>query len=181
MGNTESSSLQLSKPGPLMEEAARNKEMNFHEAAMTKYKRAYELYKESGSYACAARALRYATESGLEMAEPDFELASKAFEEVACLYMKSDLTKVAADANYANAVYCMLVLGRGSTAKSKYDEYKQVSSLADSHEWIAVKCILESFQSGNKNLTRDNVEGFKDVGNAPLWRKKLLDRIVERI
>jgi hypothetical protein len=181
MGNTESGSLQLSRPGPLMEEAARNKSMNFHEAAMTKYKRAYELYNEQGSFACAARALRLAAEAGLETAEPDFELAAKAFEEVGNLYMKSDLTKVAADGNFANAVYCMLVLGRGASAKSKYDEFKQVSSLADSNEWIAVKCILESYQNGNKNATRDRIEGFKDVSNAPVWRQKLLDRVVDRL
>jgi hypothetical protein len=164
-----------------MEEAARNKSMNFHEAAMTKYKRAYELYNEQGSFACAARALRLAAEAGLETAEPDFELAAKAFEEVGNLYMKSDLTKVAADGNFANAVYCMLVLGRGASAKSKYDEFKQVSSLADSNEWIAVKCILESYQNGNKNATRDRIEGFKDVSNAPVWRQKLLDRVVDRL
>jgi len=181
MGNTESSSLQLARPGPLMEEATRNRSMNFNEAAMAKYKRAYELYKEQGANSCAARALRLAAEAGLEIPEPDFELASKAFEEVANLYMKSDLTKVGADSNYANAVYCMLILGRGSTAKSKYDEYKQLSGLVDSNEWIALKCILESFQNGNKNLTRDNIEGFKDVSNAPLWRQKLLDKVVERL
>jgi hypothetical protein len=181
MGNTESSSLQLTRPGPLMEEALRNNTMGFHEAAMAKYKRAYELYKEAGSYACAAKALRLAAETGLETPEPDFELASKAFEQVGALYMKSDITKVAAISNYANAVYCFLVVGKGSTAKTKYDEYKQLCGLDDSLEWVGVKSILESFQNGNKNSTQDRVEGFKDVSNAPLWRQKLLDRVVERL
>jgi hypothetical protein len=181
MGNTESASIQLARPGPLMEEATRNRSMNFHEAAMTKYKRVYELYKEQGAYACAAKALRLAAESGLETTQPDFELATKAFEEVAMLYMKSDLTKVAADANFANAIYCLLILGKGNSAKSKYDEYKQAYDSLDSYEMLAAKCILESFQSGNKNITRDLIEGFKDISIAPLWRQKLLDRVVERL
>ena len=89
MGNTESVSINNDRPGPLMEEAARNLSMGFSEPASAKYKKAYELYKESGEINSSARALRNAAEIGLNV---DLELAAKAFEEVGVLYNKSDIT-----------------------------------------------------------------------------------------
>jgi hypothetical protein len=179
MGNTESVSTQMDRPGPLMEEANRNITMGFHEAAVTKYRRAYDLYKESGETASAARALRLAAETGLAS---DLELAAKGFEEVGCLYAKTDITVCAVDAHLANSIYCLLAAGRTSSSKVKVEEFKKLSSTFDSSiEGIACNSILQSFQTGNRNMTRDRIDGFKDVHNVPIWRSKLLDKVIERL
>ena len=173
MGNTDSAPSQNDRPGPLMEEANRNITMGFHEAAVAKYRRAYDLYKEGGEMASAARALRLAAEAGL---------AAKGFEEVARLYAKTDLTVCAMDANLANSIYCLLAAGRTATSKEKLEEFKKLSSTFDSSiEGIACNSILQAFQTGNRNMTRDRVDGFKDVHTVPLWRQKLLDKVLERL
>lgn len=167
------------RPGPLMEEAARNLTMGLNEAAVNKYRKAYELYKESGELASSARALRLAAETGLNV---DLELAAKAFEEVGQLYLKTDITCFIADANFANSLYCLLSAGKTSTSKDKLEEFKKISNtFSSSLEGIACQSILAVFQTGNKNLTRDRIEGFKDVGVMPLWREKLLSRVLDRL
>lgn len=179
MGNTESVSVNNDRPGPLMEEAARNLSMGFSEPAIAKYRKAYELYKESGEVNCSARALRNAAEIGLNV---DLELASKAFEEVATIYNSCDVTKPGALPNYSNCVYCLLACGRTSTAKEKLDGFFSANVMYEkSDEGAACKSIVESFKSGNRNATKDKIEGFKDVFVVPAWRQKLLDRVVERI
>jgi len=179
MGNTDSVPSHFDRPGPLMEEASRNITMGFYEAAVVKYRKAYELFKESSEMASAARALRLAAETGLNS---DLELAAKGFEEVGLLYLKTDITVCAADANFANAIYCMLASGKTSSSKDKVDEFKKVSStFCSSIEGIACNSILQAFQTGNRNITRDRVEGFKDVHVVPLWRQKLLDKVLERL
>jgi len=179
MGNTDSLPSTLDRPGPLMEEAARNITMGFNDAAVTKYRKAYDLYKESGELASAARALRLAAELGLNT---DLELAAKGFEEVATLYSKTDITVFAVDANLANAIYCLLAAGRTSSSKEKLDTFKTTSGTwASSVEGVACTCILTSFQTGNRNATRDRIEGFKDVHNLAGWRVKLLDKVLERL
>jgi len=179
MGNGESIPAHLDRPGPLMEEAARNIAMGFHDAAVVKYRRAYELFKEIGDLSSSARALRLAAETGLNT---DCELAAKAFEEVAKLYLTNPITTIAADANFANSIYCLLASGRVATSKEKLEEYKtMLASFVTSHEGVACSCILQSFQTGNRNATRDSIEGFKDVKTVPAWRQKLLDRVLERL
>ena len=179
MGNTESVSINNDRPGPLMEEAARNLSMGFSEPAIAKYRKAYELYKESGEVNCSARALRNAAEIGLNV---NLELASKAFEEVATLYNGCDVTKQGAWANYSNCVYCLLACGRTSTAKEKLDGFFAADSNYEaSAEGSACKSIVDSFKAGNRNSTKDKIEGFKDVFVVPVWRQKLLDKVVERI
>jgi hypothetical protein len=179
MGNTDSVPSTLDRPGPLMEEATRNISMGFNDAAVAKYRKAYDLYKESGEMASAARALRMAAELGLTT---DLELAAKGFEEVATLYSKTDITVVAVDANLANAIYCLLAAGRTSTSKEKLEAFKTMSNTwASSVEGIACTSILTSFQTGNRNATRDRIEGFKDVHSVAGWRVKLLDKVLERL
>lgn len=179
MGNTESVSINNDRPGPLMEEAARNLSMGFSEPAIAKYRKAYELYKESGEVNCSARALRNAAEIGLNV---DLELAAKAFEEVGFLYNKSDITVCGSYSNFSNAIYCLLACGRTATATEKLEEFgKACVKYGDSDEGIACKSILESFKNGNRNITKDKVEGFKDVFNVAAWRVKLLEKVVERL
>jgi len=178
MGNTDSLLIN-DRPGPLMEEALRNMTMGLTEAAVAKYKKAYELFKESGEIASAARALRLAAEAGLSV---DLELAAKAFEEVGHLYLKTDITCVAADANFANSIYCLLSAGKTTSSKEKLDEFKSCSErFSTSLEGIACSSIITVFQSGNRNMTRDRIEGFKDVVVVPLWREKLLQRVLNRL
>lgn len=179
MGNTDSVSVNNDRPGPLMEEAARNLSMGFSEPAIAKYRKAYELYKESGEHNCSARALRNAAEIGLSV---DLELAAKAFEEVAIIYIGCDVTKPGAFANYSNCVYCLLACGRVASAKEKLDGFFIASgSYEKSDEGIACKSILESFQQGNRNATKNKVEGFKDVFAVLGWRQRLLDKVVDRV
>ena len=179
MGNTDSLPSTLDRPGPLMEEAARNITMGFNDAAVAKYRKAYDLYKESGEMASAARALRMAAELGLTT---DLELAAKGFEEVAALYSKTDITVVAVDANLANAIYCLLAAGRTSSSKEKLEAFKTTSSTwTSSLEGIACTSIFTSFQTGNRNSTRDRIEGFKDVHSVTGWRAKLFDKVLERL
>ena len=179
MGNGESVPAHLDRPGPLMEEAQRNISMGFNEAAVTKYRRAYELYKESGEMASSARALRFAAEAGLLS---DMELASKGFEEVAKLYLKTDITASAADANFANSIYCLLASGKMASAKDKLEDFKKASvGFVSSAEGIACNSIFQVFQTGNRNMTRDRIEGFKDVYVVPIWRQKLLDKVLDRL
>ena len=179
MGNGESIPAHLDRPGPLMEEASRNIAMGFHDAAVVKYRRAYELYKEIGDTASSARALRLAAETGLNT---DCELAAKAFEEVARLYLKNPITAIASDANFANSIYCLLASGRVASSKEKIEEYTTLdSNFVTSYEGIACATILQTFQTGNRNATRDCIEGFKDVKTIPAWRQKLLDRVLERL
>lgn len=179
MGNGESIPAHLDRPGPLMEEASRNINMGFHDAAVVKYRRAYELFKESGDNASSARALRLAAETGLQT---DCELAAKAFEEVARLYLKNPITAVAAPANFANSIYCLLASGRTTTSKEKLEEFKTLDpSFVNRFDGIACHAILAAFQTGNRNSTRDCIEGFKDVKSPPVWRQKLLDRLLDRL
>ena len=112
----------------------------------------------------------------------DLELAAKAFEEVGRLYLKTDITVSAADANFANSIYCLLSAGKTTSSKEKLDEFVGCSErFAASLEGIACASILTVFQSGNRNMTRDRIEGFKDVVAIPLWREKLLQRVVDRL
>ena len=179
MGNTDSIPAHLDRPGPLMEEAARNISMGFIDAAVVKYRRAYELFKEIGDNASSARALRLAAETGLDT---DCELAAKAFEEVARIYLKNPITSISSAPNFANSIYCLIASGRTTSAKEKIEEFRGLDdSFANSYEGLACKCILNSFQTGNRNSTRDCIEGFKDVKSPLPWRVKLLDRIMERL
>jgi len=182
MGNSESVVPGSDRPGPLIEEAKRNIAMGFHEAACVKYKRAYELLKEAGSTAAAARALRSAAETGLLMAAPDYELAAKAFEEVGRLNIEHVVTGRNASAAFANVVFCLLASGRGTTAREKYEEFKKVHSSFDTDiDGLAANAIIEAYASGNRNQTRDRVEGFKDVVVVATWRETLLDKVIERL
>lgn len=183
MGNSESMPLGLDKPEPLMEEAQRNIAMGFHDAAVVKYRRAYELLKEAGALAGAARALRLAAESGLLAAAPDFDLAAKAFEEVGLLYLKNELTAFSAGAALANAVFCLLAAGRATTAREKFDEFKRASgSLETSCDGVAAKVILEAFVLGNKNQVKDLELSYREATVAwPAWRSAIFKRIIERL
>jgi len=179
MGNGESIPAHLDRPGPLMEEASRNIAMGFNDAAVVKYRRAYELYKEIGDNASSARALRLAAETGFQT---DSELAAKAFEEVGRLYLKSQITSISSPSNFANSIYCLLVSGRTTSAKEKLEEFRGLDeAFANSYEGIACICIINAFQTGNRNATRDCIEGFKDVKSPLPWRVKLLDRVLERL
>lgn len=183
MGNSDSMPLGLDKPEPLMEEAQRNIAMGFHDAAVVKYRRAYELLKEAGATAGAARALRLAAEAGLLAAAPDFDLAAKAFEEVGLLYSKNELTAFSSGTALANAVFCLLAAGRSTTAREKFDEFKQaVGSLEGSCDGVAVKVILEAFVLGNKNQVKDLTLSYREVvASWPPWKEAIFKRIIERL
>ena len=182
MGNAESSSVGLDKPEPLMEEAARNIEMRFYDAAVKKYRRAYELLKEAGSKASAARALRLAAETGLQDAVADYELAAQAFEEVGLLYLDNPLTALSAPQAFANAVFCLLAAGRGKTAAAKVEEFGKLEKLKWGDEGIAVACILESYNAGHRNQTKDLALCYCErLGASVKWRDAVFKRIVERL
>jgi tetratricopeptide (TPR) repeat protein len=183
MGNSDSTPLGLDKPEPLMEEAQRNIVMGFHDAAVVKYRRAYELLKESGALAGAARALRLAAEAGLLGAAPDFDLAAKAFEEVGLLYLKNELTAFSAAAALANAVFCLLAAGRAATASEKFDEFKKLDGRLESGcDGVATKVILEAFTLGNKNQVKDLGLSYREVvASWPPWREAVFKRIIERL
>jgi len=183
MGNTESTPNGGDRPGPLMDEAARNITMGFHDAACVKYRRAYELFKEAGATASAAKALRLAAETGLQnVKSPDYELAAKAFEEVAKLNMENVVTATLAPSAFSNAIFCLLAGGRTTTAREQFEEFKKLCApLATDINGLAVETIIEAFSNGNRNQTRNRVDGFKDASSMPVWRETLLDRVVERI
>ena len=124
MGNTESGPATNDRPIPLALEGASLLERGFYEAAVGKFKRSYELYKESGAHSSAGRSLRLAAEAGLQMAAPDYELAATAFEEVATLYLTNEITAfAAAGVAFSNALLCLLAAGRIATAKGKLVEF----------------------------------------------------------
>jgi len=166
-----------------MEEAKRNITMGFHDAACVKYKRAYELFKESGATASAARALRLAAETGLQnVANPDFELAAKAFEEVGKLNLDNVVTATLAPSAFANAIFCLLASGRAATAREQFTEFKKLCvALEGDINGLAVEIIMDAYTNGNRNQTRNRVEGFKDACVMPQWREMLLDKVVERL
>jgi hypothetical protein len=183
MGNTESTNLGADRPGPLMEEAARNITMGFHEPAIIKYRRAYELHKESGANWAAARALRLAAETGLLAPKPDYELGAKAFEEVAELCADNELGVWAARPAYMFSILCLLAAGRIKTAKGKLEEFgKKDAGFLSGLDGITAKVVLETFDAGNKNHLRDRIEGIKDIwGVVVPWKANLLEAVVERI
>ena len=186
MGNTESTPIGLDKPEPLMEEAQRNISMGFHDAAVVKYRRAYDLLKESGALAGAARALRLAAETGLLGAAADYDLAARAFEEVGVLSLKNELTAFSAASAFANAVFCMLAGGRATTAREKFEEFKGLDSRFAAHyEGVAVKVLLEVFALGNKNQMRDLCLSYREAAGTgtgtAAWREALFKRILERL
>jgi len=175
--------LGLDKPEPLMEEAQRNIAMGFHDAAVLKYRRAYELLKESGALAGAARALRLAAEAGLLAPAPDFDLAAKAFEEVGQLYLKNELTAFSAGVALANGVFCLIASGRAATAREKFEEFKRLDTrLETGSNGVAVKVILEAFVLGNKNQVKDLGLSYREVVSSwPAWREAIFKRIIERL
>jgi len=183
MGNAESTNLGADRPGPLMEEAARNITMGFHEPAIVKYRRAYELHKESGANWAAARALRLAAETGLLMPKPDYELGAKAFEEVAELCADNELGVWIARPAYMYSILCLLAAGRIKTAKGKLEEFgKKDAAFMTGVDGITAKVVLETFDAGNKNHLRDRIEGIKDIWGAVVpWKTNLLEAVVERI
>lgn len=183
MGNTDSTPIGLDKPEPLMEEAQRNISMGFHDAAVGKYRRAYDLLKESGLGAGAARALRLAAETGLLSSGPDYDLAARAFEEVGVLSLKNELTAFSAASAFANAVFCMLAGGRATTAREKFEEFKTLDARFETHyEGVAVKVLLEVFALGNKNQMRDLCLSYREATAAgTAWREALFKRILERL
>jgi hypothetical protein len=184
MGNTESVSAGGDRPGPLMEEAKRNITMGFYTPACVKYRRAYELFKEAGATASAARALRLAAETGLQNIEqPDYELAAKAFEEVGKLNLDNVVTATLAPSAFANVIFCLLACGRAATAREQFEEFKKLCvPLAADINGLAVETIMEAYVNGNRNQTRNRAEGFKDAcSNMPAWRETLLDKLVERL
>jgi hypothetical protein len=156
--------------------------MGFHEAAIGRFRRAYELHKEAGSGCAAAACLRRAAETGLLMSEPNFELAAKGFEEVGRLMITNEITAFGADSNFANSIYCLLASGMGSTAKQKLEEFVKLDShFATSVEGVGARVLLETFSGGNRNQTRDRVEGLREVCVMPSWRSALLDKVVDRL
>jgi len=183
MGNSESLPLGLDKPEPLMEEAQRNIAMGFHDAAVVKYRRAYELLKEAGALAGAAQALRLAAETGLLAATPDYDLAAKAFEEVGQLYLKNELTAFSAAVAFANAVFCLLAAGRAATARERFEDFKKLDGrLETGCDGVAVKVILEAFVLGNKNQVKDLGLSYREVVTTwPAWRSAIFKRIIERL
>lgn len=182
MGNAESSGAGIDKPEPLMEEAARNLSMQFYGAAVKKYRRAYELLNEAGSKASAARALRLAAEAGLCDVGPDYELAVQAFEEVGMLYLENPLTALSAPQAFANAVFCLLAAGRGKTATAKVEEFGKLPKLKWGDEGIAVTCILDSYNAGHRNQTKDlSLCYCERLGGSTKWRETIFNRIVERL
>jgi tetratricopeptide (TPR) repeat protein len=182
MGNTESSPLNSDKPGPLALEARGLLERGFHEAAMAKYKRSYDLYKEVGTLSSAGRSLRLAAEAGLQMTAPDYELAAAAFEEVGTLYLTNKITAFSVKSAYANSIFCLLAAGRVATAKGKYDEFvSKDSQFESSLDGVASQAILEAYQNGNRNQVLDRIEAFKDMEPMQPWRSVLLNKIVERL
>lgn len=182
MGNTESVNVGGDRPGPLIEEAKRNLNMGFPEAAVAKFRRAYELYKESGAMASAASNLRQAMEAGLTAKDPNFELAAKGFEEVGQLYLQCEITSGSAGAPFANSIYCLLASGKTSTAKDKFTEFSKLDSdFTTDVEGVAARVVLESFSNGNKNMTRDRFEALKEVVDVEPWRKVIFDAVHARL
>lgn len=184
MGNVESTPSNSDRPIPLALEAKSLLERGFHEAAIAKYRRSYDLYKESGAMSSAGRSLRLAAEAGLQMTvvPPDYELASAAFEEVGVLYLTNEITAFASKTAFANSIFCLLAAGRIATAKGKFAEFVvKDSRLESSLEGTAAKTILEAYQNGNRSQALDRVDAFKDVEAIPLWRAALLDKIIERL
>ena len=184
MGNVESTPSNNDRPMPLALEAKSLLDRGFHEAAIAKYRRSYDLYKESGAMSSAGRSLRLAAEAGLQMTvvPPDYELASAAFEEVATLYLTNEITAFASKTAFANSIFCLLAAGRIATAKGKFAEFVVKDSRFESSlEGTAAKTILEAYQNGNRSQALDRVDAFKDVEAIPLWRATLLDKIIERL
>uniref|UniRef100_A0A6C0KV05 Uncharacterized protein n=1 Tax=viral metagenome TaxID=1070528 RepID=A0A6C0KV05_9ZZZZ len=170
------------RPGSLVEEAKRNLSMGFHEAAVGKFRRAYELTKENGALAAAASCLRAAAEAGVLLPVPDYDLVAKGFEEAGHLMLKNDITAFGAASSFANSLFCLLAAGRASTSIDKFEEFKKADArFFDSIDGVGARVIIEAFRNGNRNQTRDRVEGFKDVASVPGWRASLLDKIVDRL
>ena len=184
MGNVESATSNNDRPIPLALEAKSLLERGFHEAAIAKYRRSYDLYYESGAMSSAGRSLRLAVEAGLQMTvpAPDYELAAAAFEEVAILYLTNEITAFASKTAFANSIFCLLAAGRIATAKGKYADYVTKDSRFESSlEGISAKTIIEAYQNGNRSQALDRVDAFKDVENLPQWRANLLDKIIDRL
>ena len=184
MGNAESvASSGGDRPGPLIEEGRRLVGMGFHEGAIAKFRRAYELHKEGGSTCAAAAALRQAAEAGLMGAAPDYELAATGFEEAGRLMVANDITTFVAPTCFANSIFCLLAAGRGKTAMSKLENFEQLDiSFVTCLEGTAARKIATCFTGGGKAETRECVEGFKYADSAmPVWRIGLLDKIVDRL
>lgn len=113
---------------------------------------------------------------------PDYELAAKGFEEAGLLMMKNDITAFGADTFFANSVFCLLAAGRATTAAEKLEEFKRLDKRFESTlDGVGCRVLVETFRGGNRNKTRDCVEGFKEVVVVAGWRSGLLDRIVERL
>jgi Soluble NSF attachment protein, SNAP len=170
------------RPGLLVEEAKRNLSMGFHEAAVGKFRRAYELSKENGALAAAASCLRAAAEAGVLLPVPDYDLVAKGFEEAGHLMLKNEITAFGAASSFANSLFCLLAAGRASTSIDKFEEFKKADArFFDSIDGVGARVIIEAFRNGNRNQTRDRVEGFKEVATVPVWRASLLDKIVDRL
>ena len=185
MGNAESiqSGGSGDRPGPLVEEGRRLVGMGLHEAAASKFKRAYDLYKESGSTCAAGAALAAAAEAGLMMSTPNYELAATGFEEAGRLLAGNEITAFVAPACFTNSLFCLLATGRGKTAYSKLEEFEQIDiAFVTILEGTAARKIVTCFTGGGKAETRDCVEGFKYAESGmPAWRTALLDAIVARL
>lgn len=183
MGNTESGPATNDRPIPLALEGASLLERGFYEAAVGKFKRSYELYKESGACSSAGRSLRLAAEAGLQMAAPDYELAATAFEEVGVLYLTNEITAFsAASVAFSNTLLCLLAAGRIATAKGKLADFAaKLGTFESSIDGLAAKTIMEAYQNGNRSQCLDRVLAFKDCLVMPGWRSLLLDKIVDRL
>jgi tetratricopeptide (TPR) repeat protein len=182
MGNAESLPSNNDRPLPLAIEAKSLVERGFYEAAVAKYKRSYDLYKESGAHASAGRSLRLAAETGLIVPTPDYELAATAFEEVGTLYLMNEITAFLAKTAHANAILSLLAAGRIATAKGKYAEFiKKDKNFEPSLDGVAAKSIMEAYQNGNRNQAVDRIDAFKDIEIMPTWRETLLNKIIDRL
>jgi tetratricopeptide (TPR) repeat protein len=182
MGNSESSLVNGIKPEQLVLEGAALSERGFYGGAVVKFKKAHDLYKEVDSLSSAGRALRLAAESGLQMSQPDYELAAKAFEEVGILYLTNKISAFSVKMAFANSIFCLLAAGRVSSAKGKYDEFITKDSLFESSlEGVASQSILEACVNGHRNQASDRIEAFKEVRSVPMWLSMLLTKIVERL
>lgn len=183
MGNVESAPSTNDRPIPLALEAKSLLERGFYEAAIAKYRRSYDLYKESGAMSSAGRSLRLAAEAGLQMTTGvDYELAATAFEEVATLYLTNEITAFGAGTAFANSIFCLLAAGRIATAKGKMTDFvAKDSRFETSINGIAAKSILEAYANGNRSQALDRIDAFKDMEVVPAWRSVLLDKILERL
>lgn len=172
----------LSTAAKLHKQMAEMYEMDLeHSKACHHYKTAAELFatdnSESSANQCYVKVALFLGEGDETKKE-----AADMFEDVGKKYLKNNLLKFNARAQFLNACLCHLANDDKIGCRRAYDQYKEIDfQFADSRECKLVESVLGAYEDQDMEAFMEALTEYDRVSKLDPWRTKVLLRIKEAI